>query len=122
MKNFTITALALVFCATANAQGTIVTYDAPISPRFFVAIVAGVLLALALQFVLTALSVALGITMNPSQKKRPKPCPKPRALPQKAVRPKQRPPKPKESLPYQIARKRSLMLGLALLNFQSIIK
>lgn len=46
------------------AQGTPVEgyTESIITPHFFVAIVAGVLLALGFQFILTALSVALGIT------------------------------------------------------------
>lgn len=63
MKKLPYTLLACLVYGTAQAQETLVVEDAYISPRFFVAIIAGVLLAIAFQFILTALSVALGITM-----------------------------------------------------------
>ena len=44
------------------AQNTVVTDDLFLSPKFFITIISGVILALAFQLILTALSVALGIT------------------------------------------------------------
>lgn len=47
---------------TVNAQDTLVTEDAFFDPSFFITILAGVILAISFQFVLTAISVAAGIT------------------------------------------------------------
>ena len=59
----TMTLCMALFCAgIANAQATVVTDDVYMAPKFFIAIIAGVVLALAFQFILTALSVASGIT------------------------------------------------------------
>ncbi|UZO82530.1 hypothetical protein NBT05_08645 [Aquimarina sp. ERC-38] len=43
-------------------QDTVVTDDLFLSPKFFITIISGVILALAFQLILTALSVAMGIT------------------------------------------------------------
>lgn len=63
MKKLQFTLIALVGVTATHAQAVHVTDNALITPRFFVAIIAGVLLAVVFQFILTALSVALGITM-----------------------------------------------------------
>lgn len=62
MKNLTLF-LAIVLPGAGLFAQDVIRTDAILTPQFFIAIVAGVVLALAFQFALTALSVALGITM-----------------------------------------------------------
>lgn len=65
MKNSLTAGVLILFSPlTSMAQGTPVDVytESIITPHFFIAVLAGVLLALGFQFILTALSVAAGIT------------------------------------------------------------
>jgi len=57
-----LTILGLISFTTLQAQPVTVVSEGLISANYFTAIITGVILALAIQFVLTALSVALGIS------------------------------------------------------------
>ncbi len=61
-KNFLLTTLLLAPTFSSFAQGQLYTKNVFLSTDFFIIILSGVLLALALQFILTTLSVAMGIT------------------------------------------------------------
>lgn len=61
MKKYYIL-IALTFSTALQAQTPIVTNDVVLTPSFFITILAGVVLALTFQFILTVISIAGGIT------------------------------------------------------------
>jgi type IV secretory pathway TrbD component len=63
--------LALALPGTVFAQDTVITGQTILlTPQFFLSVLAGVILALGFQSVLTALSLATGLSMTPNLKKR----------------------------------------------------
>ena len=64
MKKFYLLSIAVLSIGNLNAQEVYTEgfTDTVISPQFFITVIAGVILALGFQFILTALSVAAGIT------------------------------------------------------------
>lgn len=61
-KTFYISTFLLGLSTIVHAQVPVISEEYEVSPKFFIAIIAGVIIALAFQFILTALSVALGVT------------------------------------------------------------
>ncbi len=61
-KIFTLFMVSFMFTNHTIAQTSIVTQELSILPQFFIVIIAGVLLALGFQVILTAISIASGIT------------------------------------------------------------
>ncbi|WP_373055575.1 hypothetical protein [Zunongwangia sp. H14] len=64
MKKLSLTIIISLFMTAAHAQVTepVALTDTIVTPQFFIAVIAGVLLALGFQFILTILSVATGIS------------------------------------------------------------
>ena len=69
MKRFTLSAAALALAAPLFAQATVLP-GAAIGSNFFVALVCGVIIAFAIQYLLTALSVAAGVSAIPNLKEK----------------------------------------------------